>query len=66
MKVKCPYCGRTDYDIFDIIGGNGEAIVELCTCFECDQTFFMEYELVSIEKEDRCPPLAHCPGGKFF
>lgn len=52
MKVKCPYCGGSDYEIFDTVGGDGEAIIELCTCFDCDQTFFMEYELVRVEKED--------------
>lgn len=53
MKVKCPYCGSDDYEIFDTVGGvDGENILELCTCFDCDQTFFMEYELVRIEEED--------------
>lgn len=52
MKIKCPYCGGSDYETFDTIGGDGENIIEFCTCFDCDHTFFVEYELMRIEKED--------------
>lgn len=51
MKIKCPYCGSTEYETFDTTGGNGQAISELCVCFECDNTFRVIYAPDCIEKE---------------
>jgi hypothetical protein len=51
MKVECPYCNASDYEIFDEIGGDGQDIEELCTCFECDKIFRIVYSPVSIEKD---------------
>ena len=51
MKIKCPYCGSTEYETFDTTGGDGQAISELCACFECDKTFRVIYAPDCIEKE---------------
>lgn len=51
MKIKCPYCGSTEYETFDTTGGDGQAISELCSCFECDKTFRVIYAPDCIEKE---------------
>ena len=52
MKIKCPYCGSEDTDNFDVIGGyDGEEIVQLACCFDCDKTFRVVYECVRVEKE---------------
>ena len=51
MKIKCPYCGSTEYETFDTTGGDGQAISELCACFECDNTFRVIYAPDCIEKE---------------
>ena len=51
MKIKCPYCGSTEYETFDTVGGNGQAISELCACFECDKIFRVIYAPDCIEKE---------------
>lgn len=51
MEIKCPYCGSTEYETFDTTGGNGQAISELCVCFECDKTFRVIYAPDCIEKE---------------
>lgn len=54
MIVKCPYCGKEDdYEIFDTCGGDGEDYIELCTCFECDETFEIHYRFESIMKADQ-------------
>lgn len=51
MEIKCPYCGSTEYETFDTTGGDGQAISELCACFECDKTFRVIYAPDCIEKE---------------
>lgn len=51
MKIKCPYCGSEEYEIYDTCGGNGRAISEMCVCFECDKTFRVIYAPDCIEKE---------------
>ena len=51
MEIKCPYCGSTEYEIFDTTGGAGQAISELCACFDCDKTFRVIYAPDCIEKE---------------
>ena len=51
MEIKCPYCGSTEYETFDTTGGDGQAISELCSCFECDKTFRVIYAPDCIEKE---------------
>lgn len=51
MKIKCPYCGSEEYEIYDTCGGNGRAISEMCACFECDKTFRVIYAPDCIEKE---------------
>ena len=52
MKIKCPYCGSEEYETFDTTGGDGQAISELCSCFECDKTFRVIYAPDCIEKEE--------------
>ena len=51
MKIKCPYCGSTEYETFDTTGGDGEPISELCACFDCDKTFRVIYAPDCIVKE---------------
>ena len=51
MEIKCPYCGSTEYEIFDDTGGAGQDISELCACFDCDKTFRVIYTPKCIEKE---------------
>jgi transposase-like protein len=51
MKIKCPYCGSEEYDVYDICGGSGEDIQERCTCFNCDKQFSVTYIVVCVEKE---------------
>ena len=51
MEIKCPYCGSTEYEIFDTTGGAGQAISELCACFDCDKTIRVIYAPDCIEKE---------------
>ena len=51
MEIKCPYCGSEEYETFDTTGGDGQAISELCSCFECDKTFRVIYAPDCIEKE---------------
>ena len=52
MKIKCPYCESEEYETFDTTGGDGQAISELCACFECDKTFRVIYAPDCIEKEE--------------
>ena len=52
MSVKCPYCGESEYEIFDTIGGDGDEYFELCTCFECDHTFEIVYNFMGTHKAD--------------
>ena len=51
MKIKCPYCGSEEYELYDTCGGNGQAISEMCVCFKCDKTFRVIYAPDCIEKE---------------
>lgn len=51
MEIKCPCCGSTEYETFGITGGDGQAISELCTCFECGEIFRVIYAPDCIEKE---------------
>ena len=51
MEIKCPYCGSEEYEVYDTCGGNGQAISEMCVCFECDKTFRVIYAPNCIEKE---------------
>ena len=51
MEIKCPYCGSTEYDVFDTEGGRGNAINELCVCYNCDKVFRVIYAPDCIEKE---------------
>lgn len=40
MKIKCPHCGSTDYDIDEIQGSIAEEeIREECQCCECYKSF---------------------------
>lgn len=51
--IKCPYCGNDDFEIFDTIGGiDGEDMIQLCTCFECDKNFSIVYKFSHIEEDD--------------
>lgn len=43
MKIKCPYCGSEEYEIYDTCGGNGENIQELYLCFNCGDQFSAIY-----------------------
>lgn len=52
MSVKCPYCGESEYETFDTIGGDGEDYIELCTCFECDHTFEIVYKFAEVIEAD--------------
>ena len=51
VKIKCPYCGNEEYEIYDTRGGNGETIQELYACFDCDKQFSVIYVVDCIEKE---------------
>jgi transcriptional regulator NrdR family protein len=51
MKIKCPYCGSEEYEVYDTCGGSGEDIQERCTCFNCDKQFSVTYIVVCVEKE---------------
>ena len=51
MEIKCPYCGSEEYEVYDTCGGSGQAISEMCVCFECDKTFRIIYAPDCIEKE---------------
>ena len=53
MKIKCPYCGSTNFTNFDDYGGvDGEDIVQCYSCFDCGKPFYVVYECVRIEEED--------------
>jgi transposase-like protein len=53
MKIKCPYCGSEDFENFDTVGGyDGEDMLQLCTCFDCDKNFRVVYKCVEVEKDD--------------
>ena len=47
----CPYCGSKEYEVYDICGGSGENIEELCACLDCDKQFSVIYVVDCIEKE---------------
>ena len=36
MKIKCPYCGSTEYETFDTTGGDGEPfrVIYALDCIE--------------------------------
>ena len=51
MKIKCPYCGSEEYEVYDTCGGSGENIEELCVCFDCDGQFSIIYVVDCVEKE---------------
>lgn len=51
MKIKCPYCGSEEYEVYDTCGGSGENIEELCVCLDCDGQFSVIYVVDCIEKE---------------
>ena len=51
MKIKCPYCGSEEYEVYDTCGGSGENIEELCACLDCDGQFSVIYVVDCIEKE---------------
>ena len=51
MKIKCPYCGSEEYEVYDTCGGGGENIEELCVCLDCDGQFSVIYVVDCIEKE---------------
>lgn len=51
MTIKCPYCGSEEYQVYDIIGGVGENIMELCACLDCDAQFSITYVVDCVEKE---------------
>ena len=50
MEIKCPFCGSTDFEVFDTIGGCGDNLEELCACFDCDETFRIVYKFDCIKK----------------
>lgn len=51
--VKCPYCGSEDFEIYDTIGGiDGEDMIQLGACFECDKNFSIVYKFSHFEEED--------------
>lgn len=51
MKIKCPYCGSEEYEVYDTCGGSGENIEELCACLDCDRQFSVIYVVDCVEKE---------------
>lgn len=51
MKIKCPYCGSEEFEVYDTCGGSGENIEELCVCFDCDKQFSIIYVADCVEKE---------------
>ena len=51
MKIKCPYCGSEEYEVYDTCGGNGESIHELCDCLDCEKQFSVLYVADCIIKE---------------
>ena len=51
MKIKCPYCGSEEFEVYDTCGGSGENIEELCACLDCDGQFSIIYVVDCIEKE---------------
>ena len=51
MKIKCPYCGSEEFEVYDTCGGSGENIEELCACLDCDKQFSIIYVVDCVEKE---------------
>lgn len=51
MDIKCPYCSSDDFETFDIVGGGGRDVMELCSCYNCDGNFMVVYKFSSVEKD---------------
>ena len=51
MQIKCPRCGSVEYECYDEIGGDGQDILELCVCMECDCDFHVHYRCYDIEED---------------
>lgn len=52
MQIKCPYCGESEYEVFDTIGGDGDDYTEMCACFVCENHFDIKYKFIGVEKTD--------------
>lgn len=51
MEVKCPYCGKEEYEVHDRAGGRGEDIQEFCVCCNCEKIFITLYVVDWVCKE---------------
>ena len=53
IEVKCPKCGSTDFECYDIDCNMEHTIHwDECYCNVCDEQFDIRYEAVEIETRD--------------
>jgi transcriptional regulator NrdR family protein len=51
MKIKCPYCGSEEYEVYDTCRESDETLQDLCTCLDCIKQFSVIYVIDCIMKE---------------